>query len=100
MSKTIKEIMDELDVSYSSFIDAVDSALRTALKYSRDRVYDVVVYFGYSVMLIKHFGVDSEVIIPKDIVDQGNQGKRYRIDQVSNDDGSLTIKLVEIKDDE
>ena len=98
--KTTKEHMDELDESYNELANSMDKTVRLVMKQARNRFYDVLVYFGYTVMLMHTFGINSEVIIPKEIVDLGNQGKAYRIEQVVNDDESLTLKLVELTENE
>jgi hypothetical protein len=50
--------------------------------------------------MMKVFGEDGEVVIPKEVLDTADKGLHYRIDQIQNDDGSVIIKLVEIESEE
>lgn len=102
--KTAEEIMDDVDKTYQGFIDMfIDYVIRVLseiMGMARNRFYDVLVYFGYSVALIRQFGDNGVVNIQPYIIDDADKGKRYRIDQTKNEDGSLTLTLVEITKEE
>lgn len=94
--KTIEEEMNEQDEKISEIVGYIAKLLTN----SRDKYYDALVYFGYIVCLIKLFGEDDVVTFSKEFMDNltsSIEEDKFRVDQETNEDGSVTIKLVKIE---